>query len=188
MPRAFMDGIEVGLSLVDVRTGRATFANSEFCRILGYSEDDLVGKNISLPDLIHPDDRERNEVEFRRILAGETSSYRIDVRHIFADGNILWAHVAVRGIRDSNGELRWCSAAAFDITASKLIERQLLAAREVAGLATWIFEVETNSSETSPGYNALFGVSPQTGSVNRRSNLTPYRLPILTPLSGSVWR
>ncbi|KIU52861.1 hypothetical protein QU41_02115 [Bradyrhizobium elkanii] len=24
--------------------------------------------------------------------------------------------------------------------------------------------------------------------VNRRSNLTPYRLPILTPLSGSVWR
>jgi hypothetical protein len=25
-------------------------------------------------------------------------------------------------------------------------------------------------------------------SVNRRSNLTPHRLPILTPLSGGVWR
>ena len=28
----------------------------------------------------------------------------------------------------------------------------------------------------------------QNSTVNRRSNLTPYRLPILTPLSGSVWR
>jgi hypothetical protein len=32
----------------------------------------------------------------------------------------------------------------------------------------------------------LTGIASQT--VNRRSNLTPYRLPILTPLSGSVWR
>jgi hypothetical protein len=29
---------------------------------------------------------------------------------------------------------------------------------------------------------------PKTWSVNRRSNLTPHRLPILTPLSGGVWR
>jgi AraC-like DNA-binding protein len=71
----------------------------------------------------------------------------------------MWAHSAFRAIKDSRKRLRWCSAAILDITAAKLLERQLVAAQDVAGLATWNFEVKKNSSETSAGYNALFGVS-----------------------------
>ena len=55
--------------------------------------------------------------------------------------------------------MRWCSAAAEDIGATKILEQQLAAAHRVAGLATWNFAVKTNSWETSPNFNALFGVS-----------------------------
>jgi len=38
------------------------------------------------------------------------------------------------------------------------------------------------------GWMDVFPLTDWSFCVNRRSNLTPYRLPILTPLSSSVWR
>ncbi len=159
MPRAFLDGLGVGLSLVDARTGRFLFVNQECCRILGFAEAQLTDGKITFRDLTHPEDRKRNDAEQHRLLTGEVSSYRIDKRYQSAEGNIVWADVTVRGLRDSKGALRWCSAAIVDITESKLVERQLIAARDVGGLSTWNFSVKTNSSDISGGYNALFGAS-----------------------------
>lgn len=158
MPRAFLDGLGVGLALNEAHTGRFLFANREGCRLLGYSEQELVAGKITFRDITHPEDRERNEAEHRRLLAGDIRSYNIEKRYVLADGGIMWANVIVRAIEDSKGELRWCSAAILDITAAKLTERQLVAAQSVAGLATWNFEVKTNSNKTSRGYAALLGI------------------------------
>jgi PAS domain-containing protein len=39
MPRAFLDGLGVGVTLVDVQTGQTLFTNSTFCKMLGYTSD-----------------------------------------------------------------------------------------------------------------------------------------------------
>lgn len=159
MPRVFLDGLGVGISLIDATTGHIRFANKQYCRILGYSEQELTRGSVSFLELTHPDDRERSDAEHRRLLSGEIPQYRLDKRCLRGDGNLVWVHVTVNAIRGSKGEVRWCSAAVEDIGATKILEQQLAAAQRVAGLATWNFAVKTNSSETSPSFNALFGVS-----------------------------
>ena len=159
MPRVFLDGLGVGISLIDAPTGHIRFANKEYCRILGYSEQELTRGSVSFLELTHPDDRERSDAEHRRLLNGEIPQYRLDKRCLRGDGNLVWVHVTVNAIRGSKGEVRWCSVAVEDIGTTKILEQQLAAAQRVAGLATWNFAVKTNSSETSPSFNALFGVS-----------------------------
>ena len=75
------------------------------------------------------------------------------------DGSIVWARVAINGIRDSKGVLRWCAAVLEDITEKLRVEQQLSLAQQVSGLATWNFAVDANSSETSRAYNKVFGLA-----------------------------
>jgi PAS domain S-box-containing protein len=159
MPRVLLDGLGVGISLADARSGHIRFANKEFCRILGYSEEELTKGSISFLELTHPDDRDRNDAEHQRLLDGQIPQYRVDNRYLRGDGNLVWVHATIYAIKDSKGEVRWCSAAIEDITATKILEQQLAAAHKVAGLATWNFAVKTNRAETSSSFNALFGVS-----------------------------
>ena len=115
MPRVFLDGLGVGISLIDAPTGHIRFANKEYCRILGYSEQELTRGSVSFLELTHPDDRERSDAEHRRLLNGEIPQYRLDKRCLRGDGNLVWVHVTVNAIRGSKGEVRWCSAAVEDI-------------------------------------------------------------------------
>jgi len=57
-------------------------------------------------------------------------------------------------------------------------------------LAIWLDEGSLLEAFLSPDSPSLWSQLKQRelGIVNRRSNLTPHRRPILTPLSGGVWR
>lgn len=158
MPRAFLDGLGIGISLVDARTGHIRFANREYCRILGYSEQALTNGSLTFPELTHPDDRDRSTLEYRRLLDGETSQYRIDQRCRHGNGDPVWVHLTVNALRDSNGELRWCAAAMEDITAIRAPSPPHGVSSQVAGLATWNFAVKTGGADVSPSFHALFGV------------------------------
>jgi PAS domain S-box-containing protein len=96
MPRVFLDGLGVGISLIDATTGHIRFANKQYCRILGYSEQELTRGSVSFLELTHPDDRERSDAEHRRLLSGEIPQYRLDKRCLRGDGNWVWVHVTAR--------------------------------------------------------------------------------------------
>ena len=89
MPRVFLDGLGVGISLIDAPTGHIRFANQEYCRILGYSEQELTRGSVSFLELTHPDDRERSDAEHRRLLSGEIPQYRLDKRCL--RGTAIWS-------------------------------------------------------------------------------------------------
>jgi len=159
MPRAFLDSLGVGISLVDAQTGYIQFVNRECRRILGYAEEELTSGHVTFLDVTHPDDREQNAAEHRRLVAGDISQYWLDKRYLRRDGNVVWAHVIVSPIKDSGGNVRWFCCAVEDITATKIMEQQLAAAQKVSGLVTWNFAVATNKAVASPGYSALVGSS-----------------------------
>ena len=93
------------------------------------------------------------------MLNGETEQYRLRKRYLRRDGSIVWARVAVNGIRDGKGVLRWCAAVLEDITEKLRVEQQLSLAQQVSGFATWNFAVDANSSETTTAYNKVFGLA-----------------------------
>jgi len=143
MPRVFLDSLGVGISIVDVETGRIRFANAECCRIVGFTLEQLRISGIRFLELTHPDDRERNHLQYEKLLAGEIDRYQIDKRYLRQDGSTVWARVIVNPIQDAAGTLKWYCAVVEDITATKILEKQLAAAEKLAGLSTFNLTLES---------------------------------------------
>ncbi|MDB5502422.1 MAG: putative transcriptional regulatory protein with sensor and domain [Tardiphaga sp.] len=157
LPKAFLDSLSVGISLVDPH-GRIIYANKECSRILGYTPDELRRERVPFIELTHPDDRERNLVQQHRLMSGEIETYRIQKRYLQKNGMILWADVTASVIRGSNGEIRWTAGVIKDITEQKFLQQQLAAAEQLGDLVTWNWDVKSGKSQTSPRYNRVFGM------------------------------
>ena len=67
----YLDAAKVILAVVDSNE-IITLINKEACEILGYREEELIGKNW-FDTLVPPASREAKRVTFRRIIAGETT-------------------------------------------------------------------------------------------------------------------
>ena len=67
--------------------------NQRACTLLGRPASALRG--LTFQDLTHPDDLPRNIAEFKRLLAGETESYRLEQRLKRADGSDFWCLLSV---------------------------------------------------------------------------------------------
>ena len=76
--------------------------NPAYCDLLGYTEEEL--RSVDFASLVHPDDREANLAQIRRLQAGEISSFDIENRYIHKDGAPMWVHKFVSVLPGENGE------------------------------------------------------------------------------------
>ncbi len=97
--------------------------NAAFCRMLGFSESELIGK--SWAEVTHPEDREANLVGTRQLACGEVSSFRMEKRYIRKDGTVLWADMSTASVRDANGQPLYCVTHVQDVTDRKQAEEAL---------------------------------------------------------------
>jgi len=91
----------VGMALVDLE-GRLKKVNQAFCGIVGYTEDELLGRDFQ--EIAHQDDLAPKIVYAEQLLAGEIPSYSRDKRYIRKDGRTVWAHLSVSLARGRDGE------------------------------------------------------------------------------------
>lgn len=89
--RTMFDLAAVGNAQADAETGRFTRVNKKFCDITGYSEEELL--NMSYRDITHPEDRDRDRAEIRRVLEGKRGMWSIEKRYVRKDGRIIWVYV-----------------------------------------------------------------------------------------------
>jgi PAS domain S-box-containing protein len=92
---------------------------------LGFSQDEWLDDPIRWYRQIHPDDKERWNVEAAQmVLSGEPlrSVYRIIAR----DGHTVWFHCDVKMVRTEEGRPWFVHGIAFDITELKQAEEALL--------------------------------------------------------------
>ncbi|MBW7896877.1 MAG: PAS domain S-box protein [Opitutaceae bacterium] len=99
-------------------------ANAAYCRMLGYTAEEL--RKISLWTLTDPDDRERNRALHRDLLEGRIQSYVLEKRYRAKDGRTVWAQVTASAHRDAAGRVHQIIGVAEDIT----VRRQLTAEKE----------------------------------------------------------
>jgi PAS domain S-box-containing protein len=97
--------------------------NSSFCRMIGFSELELVGR--SFLEITHPDDRAPNLVGSRRLASGEISSFRMEKRYFRKDGVVVWADMNMASVRDAQGRPLYCVTHVQDITDRKQAEEAL---------------------------------------------------------------
>jgi PAS domain S-box-containing protein len=124
--RAMFEFSGVGKAEVDSVTGRFTRVNAAMCELTGYSESELL--NLSFSDITHPDDRDADREQVRRLVSGELNSYDHEKRYVSRDGHTIWVRVNANVIRDKHGKALRNTAVIQDITARKQADEALRAA------------------------------------------------------------
>ncbi len=104
--------------------GRLNRVNKALCRMLGYDERTLVGKQIA--DITHPDDLAASLELVQRLLDGKAAVSRMTKRYLHADGRVVWGDVSVILIRDEMGHPTHFLTEMVDITEQKQAEQKNL--------------------------------------------------------------
>lgn len=94
--------------------GRFLDANPAYCTVVGYTPEELRGKDF--PELIHPDDRAANMAQIERMLGGELSDFVVENRYLRKGGGVVWVRKSVSVVRGPAGEPQWIIALIEDVT------------------------------------------------------------------------
>jgi diguanylate cyclase (GGDEF)-like protein/PAS domain S-box-containing protein len=104
--------------------------NQRACSVLGYSATEL--RELSFRNLTHPDDFAKNVIEFKRALAGDIESYRLEQRLRCKNQSYLWAAVSVTLKRTASRQPDYSIVVIDDLSVQKQAEADALKARDAA--------------------------------------------------------
>jgi PAS domain S-box-containing protein len=97
---ALFDQSATGIAIGSVE-GRFLRVNGALCRIIGYSEEELLQRTVR--DITHADDLQSN-LEFREdLLSGRSRSRTYEKRYLHKDGSSVWVQIVGTVVRDSSG-------------------------------------------------------------------------------------
>lgn len=113
--RATFEHAAVGIAHLSP-TGKYLQANPEFCRMLGYGEEELAG--LGFREITHPDEVERDVLNFRALEEGDADSYYMEKRWIRKDGSTLWVNMSVGPVRTADGRLERYVVVAQDVSSA----------------------------------------------------------------------
>jgi PAS domain S-box-containing protein len=111
----------LGVAIADGE-GRFQECNPAYCRMLGYDHDELLSR--SFLEIVHPDDREANLAQIRRLRSGVVPSFEIENRYRRADGSSIWVHKHVSVVPDAAGRPEHFMAIVTDITERRLADER----------------------------------------------------------------
>jgi PAS domain S-box-containing protein len=109
-------------------------ANAAYCRMLGYTEDEL--RELNLASLTHPDDLALDLKLRSELLAGERESFFVEMRYLKKGGDVVWARHGVSATHAPGGEITTLMMIAEDIGERKLAEDALRHSEERLRLIT----------------------------------------------------
>ena len=165
--RRSFDNATIGMALVG-RDGRWLQVNRSLCEILGYPEEELLGKTFQ--DITHPDDLDVDLDNLRRMLAGETRTYQTEKRYFHREGHVVWILLSVSLVQDEEGEPLYFVSQVQDISERKRAEQKIRDAEqryrtlvEQIPAVTYIDPVDDpeTSLYTSPQIEQMLGYTPQ---------------------------
>ncbi|HEX8771215.1 MAG TPA: ATP-binding protein [Acidimicrobiales bacterium] len=124
----------IGIAFVSP-AGRFTRVNAAMCQITGYSESELLERNIE--DITHPDDVADGAARVAKLLSGVIAQYQAEKRYVRRDGRTVYTIVSRSMLRDADGRPELLLTHVVDISDKKRIEQEL--ARSNADLADFAY-------------------------------------------------
>ncbi len=97
--------------------GQFIQVNAEFCRMVGYCEQELLA--TAWADLTHPEDRERSEQMVEQLCRHPAESVEMEKRYIHRKGNSVWGRTRISLVQDATGSPLYFVVHVEDITERK---------------------------------------------------------------------
>jgi PAS domain S-box-containing protein len=110
------------------RDGKFLKVNRAFCRLTGYSEDDLL--KMTLQDITHKDDLEPSVRGRKELENDERTSFRIEKRYIRRDGKPVWVSINTAPVMDEAGKWDFFVTHVQNINTRKIAESRLKESKE----------------------------------------------------------
>jgi PAS domain S-box-containing protein len=123
----------IGLAIISADKGFLR-VNRRFCSMLGYTEEELCGKNWV--DVTYPDDVPASMEQFDKMLAGEIDTYELDKRYVRKNDDILWTHLATACCREQDRRVRFVIVSIQDITQRRQMEEQVRQSHKMEAIGT----------------------------------------------------
>jgi diguanylate cyclase len=111
--------------------------NQRACALLGYSAAEL--RELSIPSITHPEDLQQNIREFKRTLAGEIESYRLEQRLLAKDKRYVRVALSV----------------AIKRAPSRQPDYNIVAIEDLSGIGTVLEKAAETSPQPGDGAEAL---------------------------------
>ena len=120
--RSIFQDAPVGM-VVATMEGRFLEVNEAFCQFLGFTAEELLGKNVV--DVTHPSDLERTALVMHRALHQKYKIDRFQKRYRHQSGELRWGEVSSSLVQSYDGVSQYFIAQIVDVTERKHAEEQL---------------------------------------------------------------
>ena len=124
--RTIVSQAAAGVAHTDL-DGRITLVNARFGLIAGRDPEALVGTSIFA--VVHPDDRDRNVEEFRR-LAADGAPFDVEARYVRGDSSVVWVSASVTAVLGVDNRPSAAVAIVLDVSARRRAEQALRESEE----------------------------------------------------------
>jgi len=118
---AIFDQAAVGIANIDSLTGNFIEVNSQFCNLLGYTQNEM--KKLNFQSIIHPDDLQEDLLQFDKVKKGEIKNYSIEKRVLTKDGAAIWTNLTVSPLLKNDDTFTNHIAIIEDISIKKEAEK-----------------------------------------------------------------
>ncbi|MGM0376665.1 MAG: PAS domain S-box protein, partial [Bacteroidota bacterium] len=113
----------IGMAIISLDFKIAA-ANSSYCEMLGYTEEELIGK--TLDDITHPESREENMELQTQLKNGAIPSFQLEKSFIHKDGHKVYGLLNATVIKNKEEEPLYFLGNVQDITQRKQAESKML--------------------------------------------------------------
>lgn len=111
--RAFLDHAPIGIAIAQCENYCFVLVNRMFCKMMGYSEEELLTLNCS--EITFPEDLLVEEPLSEALIAGKIDSYELEKRFVRRDGSVFWGHLTAAAVRDDAGRLLYVQGMVLNI-------------------------------------------------------------------------
>lgn len=121
--RASMNYAPSGIAQIDPNE-KWLHVNAALCRILGYTKQGLVERNLTA--YFHPDDQVKYREAIQQLINGEEEGLFMEVRCLHRDGHIKWTMMGIAPVFDDNGQLMHFVLQLMDVTTQKQQQKETM--------------------------------------------------------------
>ena len=117
--RQLIENAPIGIATV-APDGQMMSSNPFFCKMLGYSKDELL--TMTIEQITHPDDMPQEREMILRLKGDKLPFIQFEKRYLKKDGAHVWAQLVTSSIRNQKGETLFGFGMVVDITDRKQAE------------------------------------------------------------------
>ncbi|MBD3842978.1 MAG: PAS domain-containing protein [Campylobacterales bacterium] len=129
-----------GISLADATDKELPliFVNDSFCKITGYSKEEVIGKNCRF---LQSHDTKQHELNILREAIKTKQPCQVELRNYKKDGTLFYNLLSLTPIFDENNELQYYAGIQTDITDLKILSQRLYTTEKLSAMSEMISNI-----------------------------------------------